>query len=98
MMVGKIFVAMFLGALAAVTLVVSGWSLWLVMLAYMFFGIFGLAAVVALEYFRRPLSIGMKLIVSFILRLKIWRQKDDDFIRPRPIPALSDWHSATNRR
>ncbi len=95
-MVGIVFFAMFSGSLIAVTLVFSGWPLWLALVAYLGCGILGLVMIVVAEFFRPALSRLLGLNASCVAIKGFERHAEGDYIQAKQIPALSDCQLTTN--
>lgn len=97
-MVGIIFIAMFLGSLSAVTLVFSGWPVWVAIAAYLGCGMLGLVLIVAIDLFRPSITKGAKMLAAYVARIDTWRQHEQANLQPRPISALSETYSKGNSK
>ncbi|WP_306116970.1 MULTISPECIES: hypothetical protein [unclassified Roseovarius] len=89
-MIGIVFVAMFAGSLSAVSLVFSGWPLWIAMMTYVVSGLLGMVIMAAVEAYHPNILRGLEFAKNSIWRLKFWHREDDAKLKPRPIPALSE--------
>ena len=92
-MVGIVFTAVFIGSLSAVTLVFSGWPLWVAIAVYIACGVLGLVLMAAVEAFRPSITNGLRLVTSRKSRVNVLQKHRQTYTQPRPIPALSESYS-----
>lgn len=97
-MVGIVFVAMFVGSLLSVSLVFTGWPLWVAMTTYVVSGMIGIGIILVLEAYRPILPRVSEFTKTSIWRLKFWQREDDANLQPRPIPALSEYQFHSTRK